>query len=302
MATFDQYMAESGQQSTLDQLRKNFQYDTAKSQYESQGWYGVSPTQRAQQSALDAANAEMARQRQLTEQAIGTLQSQQPKIAQIYGEKKSVLQSQIDPTKQRYDALIADLKNQQTTAEQGSLVNWGREAAKRGISELSGLYGQEQENVLNPIRRNYSGLIQQTGLAGEADIKAIQDAIKLLAGEQAGSELSLAGLISQAQMGGAGNALTASGQLLSNAQSQAQLAQQQAEAQAQQNYQNAVLAMQQQLQPYQVKSADLSNQLAQYNLTHKNTPSTTDPNDIILNTIKVIQSLAGEGLEPKPGT
>lgn len=31
MKTFDQYMAETGQQSKLDELRKNFQYDAAKS-------------------------------------------------------------------------------------------------------------------------------------------------------------------------------------------------------------------------------------------------------------------------------
>lgn len=40
MKTFDQYMAERGKQSELDELRRTFRYDQAKAQYESQGYYG----------------------------------------------------------------------------------------------------------------------------------------------------------------------------------------------------------------------------------------------------------------------
>lgn len=42
MKSFDAYMAESGQQSTLDNLRQSFQYDAAKAQYEKTGSYGGS--------------------------------------------------------------------------------------------------------------------------------------------------------------------------------------------------------------------------------------------------------------------
>jgi hypothetical protein len=222
----------------------------------------------------NAGNADLERSRQLTDQAIGTLQSQKPVIGQIYGQKRDVLQSNIDPTKQRYDALIADLKNQQINTEQQQTKTTSAELARRGILGSSGAAQQELQNVLQPIGRSYAGLVQQTGLAREADIKSIQDAVALLFGEEAAANMSLAGLISQAQLGGAGNALTASGQLISQAQAQAQLRQQQVEAQNQQNYQNAILAMQQQLQPGQILSQDLANQLAQYNLTNKTTTGT----------------------------
>lgn len=268
-SNFRQYMAETGQQSTLDELERNFKFGEAEGQYNSQGWYGVSPEQRQQQQAQDAANAELARQKQLTDQAIGTLQSQQPKIGEIYNQKKTVLQSQIDPIKQRYDALISELKGNQQTSEEQQTLATSREMAKRGLSNESGMVQQERVNTLNPIRRSYAGLTQQTGLAQEADIKAINDMIALLSSDQLSSEMSLAGLISQAQMGGAGNALAASGQLFGNAQAQANLAEQRAQAQAQQNYNNQVLAMQQALQPGQILSQDLANQLAQYNLNNK---------------------------------
>lgn len=215
-------------------------------------------------SYLDTSTSgsELARSRRYTDQAISTLQGYQPRIGEIYNTQRSVLQSQIDPTKSRYDALIADLKNQQTTSEESATLNTNREMAKRGITQSSGLSDQTLMNVINPIRRNYAGLTQQTGLAQEADIKAIQDAIKLLTGEQTGQEINLASLISQAQQGGASNALTSANALLSNAQAQNALAEQARQANATQNYQNQQLAMQQQLQPYAVTAADLANQAA----------------------------------------
>jgi hypothetical protein len=43
MKPFRQYMAETGQQSTLDDLERNFKFGEAEAQYNSQGYYGSGP-------------------------------------------------------------------------------------------------------------------------------------------------------------------------------------------------------------------------------------------------------------------
>jgi hypothetical protein len=45
MKSFRTYMAETGQQSTLDNLERNFKFGEAESQYNSQGWYGSGGTE-----------------------------------------------------------------------------------------------------------------------------------------------------------------------------------------------------------------------------------------------------------------
>jgi len=255
---FEKYLAETGQQSTLDELRRNGGYNNALNQYNQQGYYGTgrgSP-QYSQNQANDALN----QQKQLTQQAISTLQGQQPKIAEIYQGKQSYLQSQIDPTKQRYDALINDIKNQQQTAVEGQTRTTNQEYAKRGITNTSGAYQQGLQDTLLPVNRQYTGLVQQTGLQQEADIKALNDAIKLLGGEQSGAEISLAQAIANAQMGGAGQYGQMGQNLLSNAIAQAQAETDKVTAQSNQNYYNNLVNVAQAKLPGELTAQDLTNQ------------------------------------------
>jgi hypothetical protein len=252
---FREYMAETGQQSTLDDLERNFKFGQAEGQYNSQGWYG-SGTGSPGYEDRQRRESELQRSRQLQEQAVSTLQAQQPKIGEIYQGKQQYLQSQIDPTKARYDALLADLKGQQQTETERQTLATSRELAKRGVASTSGLGEQEMVNALNPINRTYSGLFQKTGLEQESSIKNIQDAISLLAGDQSQSEISLAQAISQAQSG-------AGAQALQSYQTQAQLDQQ-----AAQNRINQMMAEQ------SGKQSDIENQIkmAQLSLAQQSSP------------------------------
>lgn len=94
------------------------------------------------------------------------------------------LQSGIDPLKDRYSKLIADIRGRRETAVQQVGIDTAREFGKRGISTQSGVYDIALRNAQTPVEQTYGQL--ETGAAGEEQdkIRAIQTAI---AGLQAGS-------------------------------------------------------------------------------------------------------------------
>lgn len=94
------------------------------------------------------------------------------------------LQAGIDPLKDRYSKLIADIKGRRETAVQQVGVDTAREFGKRGISTQSGVYDVALRNAQTPVEQTYGQL--ETGAAGEEQdrLMAIQNAI---AGLQAGA-------------------------------------------------------------------------------------------------------------------
>lgn len=252
--TYDAWMAESGRQSELDAQRRNFTYDQAKSQWEQSGGASQSLGNNSYGGGDNsAALAEIERNKQLTQQAISTLQGYAPKISEVYAGKQSYLESQKDPTKARYDALIAEIKNKESMAQDDTTYALNSEMGRRGISNQSGYSEQQMALARNKVGQQYTGYLTETGLARENDLKAITDAIKLLALEESQAQMQLGGQISAAQLGGGANALSAANILYGNSQAQAQLAAQQAQAQSEQNYNNQVLALKQAESPLQLQ-------------------------------------------------
>ena len=168
----------------------------------------------AQQQA-EAADARRISQEQ-NNMAISGLQSQTPKIGQIFQGKMDYLTSQLDPVKTRYDNLLASLMNRQSSEEETSKLNYMKEMAKRGISQASGAFTSGLEGVLNPIKRGYSDLLASTNFERESSMKSIQDAIAQLGGQQTESEVNLASLIASAQQGYGQQAATQWGQNWNN--------------------------------------------------------------------------------------
>jgi len=116
--------------------------------------------------------------------AIQSLQASIPAIQQNYQTQIGQKQASIAPLQDRYKSLIDQIKNQgQTMANKQTVVTSG-ELGKRGIEGSSTLAGQEIVNATQPIEQSTQSLTQQTGLAQEADVKAIQDAIANLANQQ----------------------------------------------------------------------------------------------------------------------
>lgn len=100
---------------------------------------------------------------QAIQPAVQSYQAQQPEIAKNYSQQRTTLSD-------KYDALLASIKGNQTSAENRQTVVTSNELGKRGISGDSTLAGQEITNAVNPITQQYSGLMSEAGLSKIGDI------------------------------------------------------------------------------------------------------------------------------------
>lgn len=157
----------------------------------------------AQQNAI--ALAQKKAREQAIAPAVASLQASIPETSAKFQTERTRLESNIDPLKQRYDAILQDLTRRQTVAETGATKVTNRELARRGVQLDSTLAGQEQEAVLNPIRSEYAGLSTQANLSREEQIKAINDLIAGLTPQEVEANRTIQNAIAQLQAG-AGNA------------------------------------------------------------------------------------------------
>jgi hypothetical protein len=151
-----------------------------------------------------------------------TLQKGEPKIKEIFDSQRNILRSELDPTRQRYEALLEQLnvsKDQETDLAQGGA---NRELGRRGIVSDSGIYDSEMNRVLSPIVRAYANQAKQLGLEGESALRHIQNGISALASQEAQALLGLNSEIGQMQFAGGQNAASLAMQILNAHQSQSQ--------------------------------------------------------------------------------
>lgn len=232
MPTFDQYLAESGQQSKLDELRRTGQYDQARSQFERSGSYGSSQSSGGSSNNFDDI---LKRTQQMAQQAnapiINQLQSSIPQVQQQIATQKSSLEAKKKPLQDRYQNLISELKGNQTTSENRQTVTTNNELGKRGLLPASGLAQQELTNALNPITQEYTAKIKDTGLAGEQALQQVDEQIAGLGSQEIDQIRQIQALIAQTQAQTNQGAI-ASAQDLLKFQAQQEEAARQAEQQA----------------------------------------------------------------------
>lgn len=204
--TFDQYLAESGQQSTLDQLRKTGQYDTAKSKYESSGSYGSQPNISSIQSSSYAQpnfESTLSRaieiQKQAAQPAIASLQASIPEIQKSYASQKTYAQGQVSNLESRYKTLLDSIKTNQAGAETSAIKTTSQELGRRGIVGSSGVADVAMQEAVNPIKAQYSNLLSQTGVSQEADIAAANQAIANLTNAETEATRNVNNAIAQLQ-------------------------------------------------------------------------------------------------------
>ena len=156
--------------------------------------------------------------------AISSLQSSIPTIKSLYGQQLSTLQGQVDPLKQRYDAIISGLNNAGSQEVNQATLNLAQEYGKRGISTQSGVFNQNLAQTVNPIQNTYASQI--AGVQGQenSDINQLQGQIALnpIQQQQALDQLNQA--IAAIQTGGGQDAIT---NAIQQSQFQQQLALQQ---------------------------------------------------------------------------
>ncbi len=107
-------------------------------------------------------------------------QYQQDKYKKAVQPSVDTLKSQVDPLKERYNKVIADIQAQRGTAKQTASVSAAREFGARGVSTNSSAYDQYLQGQISPIDTQYGSL--ETSAAGEEQdrINAINTAIASL--------------------------------------------------------------------------------------------------------------------------
>ena len=272
---YDQYMAEHGLQSTLDEQRRNFTYEAAKGKYESGG--GVAGQSSGGGGGGGASYDEILKaaikaQQEANQPAVSSLEASKPTTQKLFEQQGQYLQSQVQPMEQRYQSLLNSIKGQQTTDVNKQTLVTNNELGKRGITGSSGLAQQEIQSATEPINQYYTGQYASTGSDREAAIAALNQQITQnpMQEQQALDQINNA--IAQLQSGGNQAAIT-------GALSQYQTQQNSLYQQQQNNLAQQAANQSAELQPYQIKSADLANQTAQAALNNLLKGKTTTANN-----------------------
>lgn len=116
-------------------------------------------------------------QQETIKPAVAQLESTIKPTTQSFDTRATQLSAERQPLKDRYKSLIDTIKGNQTTSENRQTVATRNELGKRGIPLTSGVAEQEVVNAVNPITSEYSGLIKETGLKGEADLRDLENQI-----------------------------------------------------------------------------------------------------------------------------
>jgi hypothetical protein len=163
--------------------------------------------------------------------AIKSLQESAPEISQKFATEKQRLEGEKDPLKNRYDALIGELKGKQTATENSAVKRTAGEFGKRGIPLTSSLYGNEEAAVLDPIRSQYGGLQKDAYLGMEDSMRNITNLISGLVPQEVEAQRGITNAIAQLQSGAGKDAIANAFQQLQFQEGQRQFNQQQSLAQ-----------------------------------------------------------------------
>lgn len=234
MKTFDQYLAETGRQSELDDLRRTGRYGAAKSAYES-GSYGSgnsgfgSILDQVKNSVMGALNP-----------VIDQIKSQAPKVTEAYQGARNTLQTQKASLAGKYQQLLADIKNSGIRQTEGTTRTVNNELARRGITSDSTAARQELSANLTPIEdATLSRTSQATTLQGEEE-NALANAIAQLSISEQDAQTGLLDRVANLLSGGISQSTGIAGNLYSQ-----ELAQRQTESQKMyQDLQNQLLNQQ----------------------------------------------------------
>jgi hypothetical protein len=285
MKSFRTYMAETGQQSTLDDLERNQRFGEAEKQYNSSGMYGSGGRENASGQGYSGGAVDfksilqdaIKAQQEANKPAVESLQASIPETQKAYQTKTTQLQANLAPLQERYNNLLNSIKGQQTQSVNKQTLATGNELGKRGIPMSSGLSQQEMINAVEPVNQFYTGQAANVGSEREAAIKALNDQINQIPDLQAADVRAINNAIAQLQAGGNQSAIQGAlsqYQISSNAQqAAAQQALQQQQLQADQAAQQFQMNQSNQLFPLQLKNQQLQNQALQKSLNKTSTTS-----------------------------
>jgi hypothetical protein len=203
-------------------------------------------------------------QAKATQSALSTLRGGESKINDIYSSKTGVLQAELDPTKQRYEQLLAEITRREGEEKTAATRTVNREMGRREILSDSGFYDQEMQGANQPISRFYGDQATGVGLEQDTALRAIQAAIAQLGQQQAEQLLGLDRDVAQVQMAGGQNAAQLALSLLGQRQQDAQFQASLTEQRTMQELQNMLMGRQQDLSERKFNELELP--MLQYQL------------------------------------
>lgn len=175
------------------------------------------------QSSYQAPNFEdtIRRAQQMQQEAykplISQLQGNVPEIQKNFASQRQTLENRRKPLQERYDNLIADLKNRETQDVNKQTVVTNNELGKRGILGSSTLAQQEIVNATQPISQSYGAQVKDVGLAGQEAQQKIDEQISGLSSAELESIRGIQNAIAQFQAQGNTEGISLGQNLIRNA-------------------------------------------------------------------------------------
>jgi hypothetical protein len=194
---------------------------------------GSSQTSSSITSFEDSIKRALELQREAIKPAVESLRGGIPETQQAYAGARERAEAQIDPLKERYQNLLAEVKSTgQEQAQRQTRITSG-ELGKRGLVGSSTLAQQELESAVRPIEQSTQRLAKDVELSREEGIAGIQERLAGLTTEETQALRTIQNAIAQLQSGAAQGGI-ATGTSLYQTNAQQQLAQQEAQRQAEQ--------------------------------------------------------------------
>jgi hypothetical protein len=162
-------------------------------------------------SQEEAVAQSIAQYQKANEPAVASLKASIPEVQKNYDQQRTQLQAEENPLKQRYSQLIDEIKGNQKTAENRQTLTTNAELARRGIGG-GNLYDKTLTEAVNPVTQQYTGLLNDTGMAQDKSIRDLVNTIANTYTTQTGDERSIQNAIAQLQSGAASSGIQAGNQ------------------------------------------------------------------------------------------
>lgn len=132
--------------------------------------------------------------------AVESISAGIPETQAQFSQQRDQLNAEKQPLVDRYNNLISSLKGNQTTAENRQTVATRNEQGRRGITG-GGVYDQQLVDALNPITSEYTGMIKDTGLQQESDLRNLVNQVSNSYTQETSATRAIRNALAQLQAG-----------------------------------------------------------------------------------------------------
>lgn len=177
------------------------------------GWFGPggsagNPNMTGAPSMADLAAEQTRLRMEAIKPAVASLEASRPEISAKYGQARGQLEGEKQPTIDRYQNIIDELKGRESRdiSTQGRVLS--TEYGKRGIPLSSGMYEQDLASKLTGINQLYGVQQKDVGFEREGKLREITNLIQTTFSSEIEDLRGITNAIAQLQANGANQAIT----------------------------------------------------------------------------------------------